>query len=164
MANNADPDQLAFRSQLIWIYTVCKGRVYPGSAGQGLKLLWTYQIFHLPDLPRLPHVYVHDSQRFTTATEIVVNRSENRDSVTGAYQESMAHGNQTKLKVGIRTDHSAGTTATIVRFRISSWRTAELTTVSLELVLLARNLAFQLPFFINLQRAVIDPSATLTGR
>ena len=24
-----------FRSQLIWIYTVCKGRVYPGSAGQG---------------------------------------------------------------------------------------------------------------------------------
>ena len=27
-----------FRSQLIWIYTVCKGRVYPGSAGQGLTL------------------------------------------------------------------------------------------------------------------------------
>ena len=26
-----------FRSQLIWIYTVCKGRVYPGSEGQGLK-------------------------------------------------------------------------------------------------------------------------------
>ena len=26
-----------FRSQLIWIYTVCKGRVYPGSAGQGLS-------------------------------------------------------------------------------------------------------------------------------
>ena len=25
-----------FRSQLIWIYTVCKDRVYPGSAGQGL--------------------------------------------------------------------------------------------------------------------------------
>ena len=25
-----------FRSQLIWIYNVCKGRVYPGSAGQGL--------------------------------------------------------------------------------------------------------------------------------
>ena len=25
-----------FGSQLIWIYTVCKGRVYPGSAGQGL--------------------------------------------------------------------------------------------------------------------------------
>ena len=28
-----------FRSQLIWIYTVCKGRVYPGSAGQGLKCI-----------------------------------------------------------------------------------------------------------------------------
>ena len=27
-----------FRSQLIWIYTVCKGRVYLGSAGQGLTL------------------------------------------------------------------------------------------------------------------------------
>ena len=26
-----------FRSQLIWIYTVCKGRVYPGSAGQGFR-------------------------------------------------------------------------------------------------------------------------------
>ena len=26
-----------FRSQLIWIYTVCKARVYPGSAGQGLR-------------------------------------------------------------------------------------------------------------------------------
>ena len=26
-------------SQLIWIYTVCKGRVYPGSAGQGLLCL-----------------------------------------------------------------------------------------------------------------------------
>ena len=28
---------MANRSQLIWIYTVCKGRVYPGSAGQGLR-------------------------------------------------------------------------------------------------------------------------------
>ena len=26
-----------FRSQQIWIYTVCKGRVYPGSAGQELS-------------------------------------------------------------------------------------------------------------------------------
>ena len=26
-----------FRSQLIWICTFCKGRVYPGSAGQGLN-------------------------------------------------------------------------------------------------------------------------------
>ena len=29
--------QIQIRSQLIWIYTVCKGRVYQGSAGQGLK-------------------------------------------------------------------------------------------------------------------------------
>ena len=35
MANSADPDQLA-SGQLVWIYTVCKGRVYLGSAGQGL--------------------------------------------------------------------------------------------------------------------------------
>ena len=34
MANSADPD---LRSQLTWIYTVCKGGVYPGSAGQGLN-------------------------------------------------------------------------------------------------------------------------------
>ena len=30
MTNSADPD-------LIWIYTVCKGRAYLGSAGQGLR-------------------------------------------------------------------------------------------------------------------------------
>ena len=29
-------DAIFFRSQLIWIYTICKGRVYLGSAGQGL--------------------------------------------------------------------------------------------------------------------------------
>ena len=38
MANSADSDQLA--SELIWIYTVCKGRVYPGSAGLGLNIMW----------------------------------------------------------------------------------------------------------------------------
>ena len=37
MTKGADLDQLA--SELIWIYTVCKGRVYPGSAGQGLSTL-----------------------------------------------------------------------------------------------------------------------------
>ena len=40
MAYSADPDQLAsvgfFRSQLIWIYTVCEGKAYLGSAGQRL--------------------------------------------------------------------------------------------------------------------------------
>ena len=32
------------RSQLIWIYTVCKCRTYPGSAGQGLRenIIQTY--------------------------------------------------------------------------------------------------------------------------
>ena len=35
MANSADPDQLV-RSQLIWIYTVCKGRTYLDSIGVGL--------------------------------------------------------------------------------------------------------------------------------
>ena len=36
MANRADPDQLASWKLLIWFYTVCKGRVYQGSAGPGL--------------------------------------------------------------------------------------------------------------------------------
>ena len=36
MANSADTDQLA-EAKLIWIYTVCKGRIYPSSAGPGLK-------------------------------------------------------------------------------------------------------------------------------
>ena len=34
-----------FRSQLIWIYTVCKGRVYPGSAGHGLIMKCSYHFF-----------------------------------------------------------------------------------------------------------------------
>ena len=34
MANSADPDQL--QKPTIWIFTICKGRVYPGSAGQEL--------------------------------------------------------------------------------------------------------------------------------
>ena len=29
-----------FRSPLIWVYTVCKGRVYPDSAGLGLDPIW----------------------------------------------------------------------------------------------------------------------------
>ena len=42
MANSGDPDQLASSvlSQLIWIYTVCKGRTYPGSAGLGLMYVF----------------------------------------------------------------------------------------------------------------------------
>ena len=34
-SDSADPDQLA-SSELIWIYTVCKNRLYLGSAGLGL--------------------------------------------------------------------------------------------------------------------------------
>ena len=39
MANSAD------LSQMIWIQTVCKGRAYPGSAGQGLRGLGTFGLF-----------------------------------------------------------------------------------------------------------------------
>ena len=35
-----------FRSQLIWIYTVCKGRTYLGSAGLGLILTSSPLTFH----------------------------------------------------------------------------------------------------------------------
>ena len=44
MANSADPDQLASSEGLIWIYTVCKGRVYLGSAGQGLINICAYSL------------------------------------------------------------------------------------------------------------------------
>ena len=44
MANSIDPDQLASEDANIWIYTVCKGRVYPGSAGQGL--MWNHRVAH----------------------------------------------------------------------------------------------------------------------
>ena len=38
MTNNADPDQLASSKANWsgWIYTVCKGKAYPGQAGQVL--------------------------------------------------------------------------------------------------------------------------------
>ena len=36
MADSANPDQLASSEG---IYTVCKGRAYPGSAGQGLNIV-----------------------------------------------------------------------------------------------------------------------------
>ena len=60
MANSADPDQLAsseslpfFRSQLIWIYTVCKGRAYLGSADKGFLIgsritdIWVYYLHYI---------------------------------------------------------------------------------------------------------------------
>ena len=40
MANSVDPDQLA--SSLIWIYAVCKGRVHPDTAWQGLTPYYTW--------------------------------------------------------------------------------------------------------------------------
>ena len=39
MTNGADQGQLASRSQLIWMYTVCISRTYSGSAGPGLTIL-----------------------------------------------------------------------------------------------------------------------------
>ena len=36
MVNSTDPDQLASSEDIYTVYTVCKGRVYPGLAGQGL--------------------------------------------------------------------------------------------------------------------------------
>ena len=44
MANSADPDQLSSESQLIWIYTVFKGRTYPGSAGLGLSIIFSAMV------------------------------------------------------------------------------------------------------------------------
>ena len=49
MTNSAGPDQLAYsEAKLIWNYTVFKGRVYLGSAGQGLikllMLIWVYTV------------------------------------------------------------------------------------------------------------------------
>ena len=40
------------RSQLIWIYTICKGRVYPCSAGQGSSIKndnFRYFFYFLPE-------------------------------------------------------------------------------------------------------------------
>ena len=56
-----------FRSQLIWIYTVCKGRVYPGSAGQGLiqdKNWSLYQTIKATNLGRICNLWHLVSQVF----------------------------------------------------------------------------------------------------
>ena len=37
MTNCVDPDQLASEEANIWIYSVCKSRAYPGSAGPRLR-------------------------------------------------------------------------------------------------------------------------------
>ena len=36
-----------YRTQLIWIYTVCKGRAYPGSAGLGLILFYSIIYYYI---------------------------------------------------------------------------------------------------------------------
>ena len=66
MANSEDP------SQLIWIYTVCKGRAYQGSAGQGLNSSFntvkthTWYHFHfISDMFRLCHTS-HNIQKSET--------------------------------------------------------------------------------------------------
>ena len=46
MTNSVDPYQLA-SSAAIWIYTVCKGRAYLGSAGPGLIPSLTLKILFL---------------------------------------------------------------------------------------------------------------------
>ena len=38
MANSVDLDQLVSEANRSGIYTICKGRVYPGSAGLGLNV------------------------------------------------------------------------------------------------------------------------------
>ena len=39
--------QIQIRNQLIWVCTVCKDRVYPGSAGQGLRYMWHNRIAYM---------------------------------------------------------------------------------------------------------------------
>ena len=58
MANSANPGQLA-SSELVWIYTVSKGRVYPGSAGQGFintSIYSCYSCYILMTNQKLNHV------------------------------------------------------------------------------------------------------------
>ena len=53
-----------FRSQLIWIYTVCKGRVHTGSAGQGIDHIYPKNAdMHLAiqlDPDQMPHSVASD--------------------------------------------------------------------------------------------------------
>ena len=53
-----------WRSQLIWIYTVCKGRAYLGSAGQGLICFYdktssfTLYVYYMVVKPKLTQLYI----------------------------------------------------------------------------------------------------------
>ena len=37
------------RSQLFWIYTLCKGRAYPGSEGQGFRIIEYCTVYGLTE-------------------------------------------------------------------------------------------------------------------
>ena len=76
-----------FRSQLIWIYTICKSKAYPGSAGQGLiqyhfthlhsshTHYHTYEPLQYPSLPlplpTLTYYEVECKQRYDIPTQPV---------------------------------------------------------------------------------------------
>ena len=81
MTHSADPDQLASSSQLNWIYTVCKGRVYPGSAGQGLNITISkidIYIYINAQISVLKYITVH----WYSGTSKFVKMAENLPSVS----------------------------------------------------------------------------------
>ena len=59
--------------QLIWIFTVCKGRVYPGSAGQGLNI--AVCVANNVDTDQTPH----SVPILRAITVLILNRDDDDD-------------------------------------------------------------------------------------
>ena len=66
-----------FRSQLIWIYTVCKGRTYPGSAGQGL-MSTNNNFFMKKKKKKIPRIIISYSSLTITTLSLWANSADNK--------------------------------------------------------------------------------------
>ena len=64
---------------MIWIYTVCKARIYPGSAGLGLiPYLWSYEKTFLDDMAQTDNMTQLDMTRLgSIAVDGISNSSLN---------------------------------------------------------------------------------------
>ena len=63
-------------SQLIWINTVCKGRVYLGSAGQGLKLTFALVTNQINEFKkRYVEEYPKNTSLLQIASEVLIMKN-----------------------------------------------------------------------------------------
>ena len=55
MANNMDPNEMAQKSHLIWIYFVCRGLTRVSTSENGGKRFWRKQLIQFGGVPLTEH-------------------------------------------------------------------------------------------------------------